>query len=40
VRHHGTFHDVPARFLAAELPRRYPFVRDGGIARFKQAAGR
>ena len=23
-RWHGTFHDVPARFLAAEMPRRYP----------------
>ena len=23
-RLHGTFHDVPARFLAAEMPRLYP----------------
>jgi transglutaminase-like putative cysteine protease len=23
-RHHGTFHDVPARFLAEEMPRLYP----------------
>lgn len=21
---HGTFHDIPAKFLAGELPRRYP----------------
>jgi transglutaminase-like putative cysteine protease len=34
VRLHGTFHDVPARFLAAEMPRLYPFTRDGGIVRF------
>lgn len=37
-RLHGTFHDVPARFLAAEMPRLYPFTRSGGITRFK--AGR
>lgn len=37
VRHHGVFHDVPARFLAAEMPRLYPFTRDGGIVRFVQA---
>jgi hypothetical protein len=24
VVHHGTFHDVPARFLADEMPRLYP----------------
>lgn len=36
VRDHGVFHDVPARFLAAEMPRLYPFTRDGGIDRFKQ----
>jgi transglutaminase-like putative cysteine protease len=24
LRRHGTFHDVPARFLAREMPRRYP----------------
>jgi transglutaminase-like putative cysteine protease len=23
-RHHGTFHDVPARFLVQEMPRLYP----------------
>jgi len=37
-RHHGAFHDVPARFLAAEMPRLYPFTRDGGIERFKRGA--
>lgn len=25
-RLHGAFHDVPARFLAAEMPRRYPLI--------------
>lgn len=25
-RHHGAFHDVPARFLAAEMPRLYPLA--------------
>jgi transglutaminase-like putative cysteine protease len=34
VKRHGTFHDVPARFLAAEMPRLYPFARDHGITRF------
>ena len=34
VRVHGTFHDVPARFLASEMPRLYPFTRDGGLRRF------
>lgn len=24
LRRHGAFHDVPARFLAREMPRRYP----------------
>lgn len=38
LTHHGEFHDVPARFLAAEMPRLYPFARDHGITRFK--AGR
>lgn len=38
VKHHGTFHDVPARFLAAEMPRLYPFTRDRGITRFKEGA--
>jgi transglutaminase-like putative cysteine protease len=32
---HGTFHDIPARFLAVEMPRRYPFVANGGLERFK-----
>lgn len=27
-RWHGTFHDVPARFLAAEMPLRYPRAYD------------
>jgi transglutaminase-like putative cysteine protease len=35
VKWHGTFHDVPARFLAAEMLRLYPFARDHGISRFK-----
>jgi transglutaminase-like putative cysteine protease len=35
IRHHGEFHDVPARFLAAEMLRLYPFARDRGITRFK-----
>jgi transglutaminase-like putative cysteine protease len=35
LRHHGSFHDVPARFLAAEMLRLYPFARDRGISRFK-----
>ena len=35
VTDHGTFHDVPARFLAAEMPRLYPFTRAGGIDRYK-----
>ncbi|MBV9855501.1 MAG: transglutaminase domain-containing protein [Streptosporangiaceae bacterium] len=34
LRRHGTFHDVPAQFLAAEMPRLYPFARDHGISRF------
>jgi transglutaminase-like putative cysteine protease len=38
LKDHGDFHDVPARFLAAEMPRLYPFARDYGITRFK--AGR
>jgi len=36
VAWHGSFHDVPARFLAAEMCRRYPFVRNGGISRFQR----
>jgi hypothetical protein len=34
VREHGVFHDVPARFLAAEMQRLYPFTRDHGVSRF------
>jgi transglutaminase-like putative cysteine protease len=34
VREHGAFHDVPARFLAAEMQRLYPFTRDHGVSRF------
>jgi len=37
VKRHGIFHDVPARFLAAEMPRLYPFARDHGITRFLAA---
>jgi transglutaminase-like putative cysteine protease len=37
---HGPFHDVPARFLAAEMPRLYPFARDHGITRFRPPNGR
>lgn len=37
-RWHGTFHDVPARFLAAEMPRLYPFVAGGGLERFKASS--
>ena len=36
VRRHPTFHDVPARFLAREMPRRYPrmyaAIRSGEIS--------
>ena len=39
TKRHGTFHDVPARFLAAEMPRLYPFARDHGITRFQAADG-
>lgn len=35
VKHHGSFHDVPARFLAAEMPRLYPSFADRGVSRFK-----
>jgi transglutaminase-like putative cysteine protease len=35
VVRHGAFHDVPARFLAAEMVRLYPFVANGGLDRFK-----
>jgi hypothetical protein len=34
---HGWYQDVPARFLAAEMLRRYPFARDHGVSRFKAA---
>ena len=34
VREHGAFHDVPARFLAAEMQRLYPFTGDRGVTRF------
>ena len=35
IRRHCILHDVPARFLAAEMPRLYPFARDHGITRFE-----
>ena len=34
VREHGAFHDVPARFLAEEMQRLYPFTRSHGVSRF------
>jgi len=37
LKRHGLFHDVPARFLAAEMLRLYPFARDHGITRFLAA---
>jgi transglutaminase-like putative cysteine protease len=40
TKRHGTFHDVPARFLAVEMPRLYPFARDHGITRFQAATAR
>lgn len=36
VVRHGTFHDVPARFLAREMVRLYPFAAAGGLRRFNQ----
>jgi transglutaminase-like putative cysteine protease len=39
-RLHGSFHDIPARFLAREMPRRYPFVAAGGLERFKRQGPR
>jgi transglutaminase-like putative cysteine protease len=39
VADHGLFHDVPARFLAVEMLRLYPFTRDRGISRYKAARG-
>lgn len=38
LKRHGSFHDVPARFLAAEMPRLYPFARDHGVTRFLESA--
>jgi transglutaminase-like putative cysteine protease len=38
IKRHGSFHDVPARFLAAEMPSLYPFARDHGITRFLRSA--
>jgi len=35
VAHHGAFHDVPARFLSAEMLRLYPFTRNRGISKYK-----
>lgn len=37
AKEHGSFHDVPARFLAGEMLRLYPFARDHGISRHKAA---
>ena len=39
IKRHSIFHDVPARFLASEMPRLYPFARDHGITRFQAASG-
>jgi Transglutaminase-like superfamily len=39
LKRHGLFHDVPAQFLAAEMPRLYPFAADHGITRFQAASG-
>jgi len=38
LKPHGFFHDVPARFLAAEMQRLYPFAADHGITRFQAAS--
>lgn len=38
IKRHCILHDVPARFLALEMPRLYPFARDHGISGF-QAGG-
>jgi transglutaminase-like putative cysteine protease len=40
LKFHGAFHDVPARFLAAEMARLYPFTRNGGLQRFKDRTTR
>jgi Transglutaminase-like superfamily len=37
VKWHGAFHDVPARFLAGEMLRLYPFARNRGVSRWKAA---
>jgi len=39
LKRHGIFHDVPAQFLAAEMPRLYPFAAHHGITRFLAACG-
>jgi len=39
IKRHGIFHDVPARFLATEMPRLYPFARNHGITRFQATGG-
>lgn len=36
VVRHGVFHDVPARFLAQEMVRLYPFTASGGLRRFNE----
>ena len=38
LKWHGILHDVPAQFLAAEMPRLYPFAADHGITRFQAAS--
>lgn len=38
IKRHGIFHDVPARFLAAEMLRLYPFALDHGVTRFLASA--
>lgn len=38
LRFHGTYHDVPARFLSVEMLRLYPFTADRGISRYKAAS--
>jgi transglutaminase-like putative cysteine protease len=38
LKWHGSFHDVPAQFLAAEMPRLYPFAAGHGITRFQAAS--
>lgn len=36
VVRHGAHHDVPARFLAREMVRLYPFAAAGGLRRFNE----